>query len=191
MELWHWRECEVEMAATTFYYARPGAKDDTPAIRDADLSVAHFAWKSFRIDGAIEAEDAKVLAASPGIAHEPQDLDDELWSGGRQLWVRAKAVGDFVELAVPVANPGRHEIVVYPTRSFDYGTVQFSVDGARAGEPVVTFNTEGHAVGAPKATSLGTFDVGREFKLRAELVGTSDRSDAPHTYFGIDCVVVR
>ena len=191
MELWHWRECTVEMAATTFYYARPGAKDDTPAIRDADLSVAKLEWKPFRIDGAVEAEDAQVVAASPGIAHEPQALDDEQWSGGRQLWVRAKAVGDFVELAVPVASAGRHEIVVYPTKSFDYGTVQFSVDGARAGDPIVTFNTEEHAVGAPRAISLGTFDVGREFKLRAELVGTSDRSDAPHTYFGIDCVVVR
>jgi hypothetical protein len=191
VQLRHRRDCQVEMAATTFYYARPGAKDDAPPIRDGDLAVPHLEWKPFRIEGAVEAEDLKVFASSPGTQWVVQELDDEAWSGGRHLWVRARAKGGFVELSVPVEKPGRREVIVYPTRSSDYGTVQFHVDGVHAGLPLVTFDTEGPGAGAPRPYSLGTFDLAKEMRLRIEVVGTHERSDPPHFEFGLDCVVLR
>jgi hypothetical protein len=191
MEVWHWKDCEIERAATVYYYARPGAKDNAPAIRAGDLTVKTYEYKPFKIEGAIECESARVSASSPGLELEPQDMDGEQWSGAKHLWVRAKDKGQFVELAIPIEKPGRHEVIVYPTKSWDYGTLQFSVDGVKAGEPLVTFNTEHHEVAAPKPYSLGTFDLGSEMKLRAEVVGSHERSDAPHYYFGLDCVVVK
>ena len=92
---------------------------------------------------------------------------------------------------IPVDKPGKREVIVYPTKSWDYGTIQFSVDGKKAGEPLVTFNTERHATAAPKPYSLGTFDLGPEMKLRAEVAGSDERSDAPHYYFGLDCIVLK
>jgi hypothetical protein len=191
MEIWHWRDCEIERAATVYYYARPGAKDNAPPIRAADLEIKQYEFKPFMIDGALEAESARVVASSPGLESEPQDMDGEQWSGAKHLWVRAKEKGQFIELAFPVAEPGRHEVIVYPTRSWDYGTIQFFVDGKKAGDPLVTFNTERRDVGVPKPYSLGTFDLGSEMKLRVEAVGTHEKSEAPHYYFGIDCVVIK
>lgn len=191
MEVWHWKECEIERAATVYYYARPGAKDNAPPIRAEDLVVERYEYKPFKVDGAIEAEGLKVISSSAGLELDVQDLDGELWSSGKHLWVRAKEKGQFVELAVPVDRPGRHEVIVYPTKSWDYGTVQFFVDGREAGHPLITFNTERHETAAPKPYSLGTFDLGSEMKLRVEVIGTHERSDAPHFYFGLDCIVLK
>lgn len=194
MEIWHSKECAIERAATCWYYARPGAHDDAPPIRDEDLGISVFAMKVFRIPGAIEAETLPVASASTGLAYGPQDVDDNdsgAWSSGQHLWVRARKEYEFIELRIPVAKPGRREVVVYPTKSWDYGTLQFSVDGKQAGDPLVTFNTDARAVEAPKPHSLGTFDLGRELVLRIEVVGTHERSEAPHYFFGIDCVLIR
>jgi hypothetical protein len=191
MEVWHWKECEIERAATVYYYARPGAKDNAPEIRAADLEIKKFEYRPFRVPGAIEAEALRVVDSSTGLEHDVQDLDGERWSDGKQLFVRAKEKGAFIALSVPVAEPGRHEVIVYPTKSWDYGTIQFFVDGARAGEPLITFNTAGHDVAAPKPYSLGTFELGSEMTLRIEVVGTHEKSDAPHYYFGLDCVVIE
>jgi hypothetical protein len=191
MEVWHWKECEIERAATVYYYARPGAKDNAPAIRAADLEIKTFEYKPFRVPGAIEAEGLRVVDSSAGLEHETQELDGERWSDGKQLFVKAKEKGAFIALSVPVSEPGRHEVIVYPTKSWDYGTLQFFVDGAKAGEPLVTFNTAGHDVAAPKPYSLGTFELGSEMTLRIEVVGTHEKSDAPHYYFGLDCVVIE
>jgi hypothetical protein len=191
MEVWHWKECEIERAATVYYYARPGAKDNAPPIRAEDLTVKQYEYKPFKVEGAIEAETLKVSASSPGLEFEAQSLDGERWSGGKQLWVRAKEKGQFVELAVPVGHPGRREVVVYPTQSWDYGILQFSVDGQAAGQPLDTFNTAAHATAAPEPYSLGTFDLGSEMKLRIEVVRSNERSDAPHDYLGLDCIVLK
>jgi hypothetical protein len=191
MEVWHWKECLIERAATVYYYARPGATDNAPPIRASDLDVVKYEYKPFKVEGAIEAESLKVIDASAGLAHETQELDGEQWSDGKQLWVRAKETGAFIALAVPVANPGRREVIVYPTKSWDYGTIQFFVDGVKAGEPLVTFNTVAHAVAAPKPYSLGTFELESQMDLRVEVVGTHEKSDDPHFYFGIDCVVLK
>ena len=45
------------------------------------------------VAGAIEAEAAQVTASSPGLKLELQERDDNSWSGGQNLWVRAKEKG--------------------------------------------------------------------------------------------------
>ena len=194
MELWHWKDAEVELAATVFFYALPGAHDDSPPIRAEDLRITDLAPKLFRVLGAIEAEDLHVLPSTPKIRSEPQVLVDTEaggWSGARQLFVRASEVHQYVDIRVPVANPGRHEVILYPTKSFDYATLQCYVDGKIAGPPLQTFNAQAHAAAPPEPCSLGTFDLGASFTLRVEVAAIDPRSDPPHTYFGIDCIVLR
>jgi hypothetical protein len=137
-----------------------------------------------------------VADSSPNLAHGPQDLapnESGRWSAGRQLFVRAFAVGQFVELALPVAARSKYEVVLYPTRSWDYGTLQCSLDGVRAGEPLPMFNTlEQTRIGAPRPVSLGTFELSPPAaRLRVEVVGTDPRSRPPHYHFGLDCVVLK
>ncbi len=37
MELWHWKDCKVNMSVVDYWYARPGATDGIPPIRPDDV----------------------------------------------------------------------------------------------------------------------------------------------------------
>jgi hypothetical protein len=194
LEVWHLAtNTYASFAATTWFYAdRDVVVDRGDTEVAAGSGVAALVWRPKRLPGALEAEDWAIVGRSEGLEVEPQDLG-ERWSGERQLRVRGTAAGQFVELKVPTEAAGRRRVVVYPTRSYDYGTLAFSVDGEPAGEPLVTFNEEDpEAVGPPRAHSLGEFDLGADgFVLRVEVVGSHADSRAPHYYFGLDCVVLE
>ena len=194
LEVWHWTDdIDVSLAATTWFYADLDPGPDRPDPRTAaGAGVPALVYEPFRRPGAIEAEELEVTAASPGLEVEAQELGSE-WSGERQLWVRATEVGQFVELHVPVAEPGRWRVRVWPTRSWDYGRIAFSVDGVPAGEPVELFHAEDPgSTGAPRPVDLGQFDLAAGgFVLRAEVVGSHPDSRAPHHYFGLDCLTLE
>jgi hypothetical protein len=150
----------------------------------------------FRRAGALEAEKLTVIAKSAGSVLAIQSIaagEPNTWSDMRHLWCKATQVGDWVNFRVPVETSGQREIIVYPTRSWDYGIVQFYVNDKKAGKPLDTFNIENpNAVGVPRAYSLGTFDLTEDgFTLRVEIVGTNASSRPPHYYWGLDCVVVK
>jgi hypothetical protein len=195
MEVWHWKECDVGYAATSHFYALPGATHNCPpqpqeaARGPVDPPPLP---PPLRIEGAVEAEAMKIVGRAEGVEAVAQGgFDPGLWSGDQQLWVRAQQVGDFIELEVPVAEPGPRRLTVYATRSWDYGIVRFLVNGARVGDDVNLFNTAGRAVAATGPIDLGKVvpDAGH-LVLRIEVVGSHERSAAPGTYFGIDCAVL-
>ena len=202
IEVWHWTaDVDVSYSATTYFYAERGARADVAPI-EAGMAqgVKQLVLEPFRIANALEGERLRVVAQSEGLELGPQTLADTAegkWSNGEHLFVRGTKVGQFVELALPVAENGRYRVVVYPTRSWDYGKIQFSVDGAKAGEPLDTFNAEAErSIGVPRATVLGEFDLKSDSAnsstvLRIEVVGTHERSRPPHFYFGLDCVVLE
>lgn len=196
MEVWHWKDVDVHYAATSYFYARPGATHNVVPITDPkSLVLPKLELQVFRRAGALEAEKLTVIAKSPGSVLEIQSLgggESNTWSEMRHLWCKATQVGDWVDLEIPVRR-GQLEIIVYPTRSWDYGIVQFFVNDEKAGEPLDTFNIEAPtAVGVPRAYSLGTFDLTEDgFTLRVEVVGTNASSRPPHYYWGLDCVVVQ
>ena len=193
LELWHWTEgIHVSLAATAWFYAdleaSEGRSDPRPLARQG---VPQLVYRPWRRPGAIEVEGLEVSGSSPGLEAERQELGGR-WSGEAQLWVRARAIGDYIELRVPVPEPGRRRIVVWPTRSWDYGQIAFSVDGARAGEPVDSFNAEDpQVVGQAQPVELGEFDLSADgFTLRVEVVGSHPDSRPPHHYFGLDCITL-
>lgn len=193
-ENWHWSDTTVERAATVFFYAASDATDDAPRLTAREAVERAPVLRVPRVAGALEAEDLIVTARSPGLAVERQYLDPmrgRTWSGGAHLWCRGLAVGAYVEIDVPAGTPGTHEILVYPTKSYDYGRVAFSIDGHRVDPVFDGFNAEAHEPAAPEPVSLGRHAVGARFTLRVEVVGTHERSDSPHFYFGLDAIVVR
>jgi hypothetical protein len=193
MELWHWAEdVQVSLTATTWFYADLEAAEGRPDPRPlARQGVPALVFTPWRRPGAIEAEELELTDASPGVELERQALGRE-WSGEAQLGVRAQGVGDFVELHVPVAEPGRRRVVVFPARGPDYGRLAFSVDGRPAGQPVDTFQAgDPGSLGAPRAVDLGAFDLPAEgFTLRVELVGSHPDARPPQHSFGLDCITL-
>jgi len=149
MEVWHWADCHEGYAATTFFYARPGEFDNRPpqpeeAMRGAlDPPPLPPPPPPFKIAGAIECEGLNVTAHSADLDFGPQEMAGfgaKTWSGDSHLWVRGKNVGDFIELKVPCESKTAVDVTVRATRSWDYGIVQFSVNGEKIGEPVDFFS---------------------------------------------------
>lgn len=205
MEVWHWKECDEAYAATTYFYALPGATTNRkPQAEDAAKPVPQppplpppFKVK---VDGAatLECEDLKVVGQTPGITVTGQDMygfKAGVWSGESHLWVQAQKIGDFVELTVPTGDgPGGKEpvkLTVYATKSWDYGAVRFSVNGAQTGPGIDLFSGQQGRVQSTGPIELGTFEpVDGRLVLRAEVVGSNPKSLGTKTYFGLDCVVV-
>lgn len=195
IEVWHWAECDIAYAATSCFYAIPGATTNRrPDLRGAAalIVVPTPLPAPFKVEGALECEDLKVLSASSGTPFGPQGgFGPKLWSGGAQLWVQGKQAGDFVEIAVPAAATGPQKLTLYATKSWDYGIVRFTVNGMPAGPDVDLFNDKARDVVNTGPIELGTFEPkdGR-FVLRAEVVGGNARSEGSKSLFGLDCITL-
>lgn len=128
---------------------------------------------------------------TPGIAAESQELQGlgTGWSGDAQLFVRAKGIGDFVELVIPAKGAAARKLVLHATRASDYGKLRFTVNGKAA---AVAF--DGYAV---KPTPTGPINLGLhepkdgKFVLRAEVVGTSPDATGDKYFFGLDAVLLE
>lgn len=193
IEVWHWHECDIEYASTAYFYATPGAttnRKPNPEAAARALIEPPPLPPPRRIKDSIEAESLKVTAKSDGTAAEPQDGFPGKWSNEEQLWVRAKAKGDFVELKVP-ASAGKHRVKVYATKSWDYGIVHFSVNGQKAGADVDLYSGK-HEVIPTGPIDLGVFEPkDGSLLLRCELVGGNEKSEGTRSFFGLDCIVLE
>ncbi len=133
---------------------------------------------------AVECEDLPV-SASEGSHHEVQAIDG--CSGGAQMFCKAQEAGAWIEFAVPVPKPGRYKLAVEYLKSFDYGIVQASANGEKAGEPVDTYAP---AITPGTVVPLGEFELrGPSVRLKVQVVGKSEQS--PGFFFGVDAVIVE
>jgi len=143
-----------------------------------------------KIPGASECELLELVGRSPNIVAEPQALASygPGWSGDAQLFVQAKQVGDFAELAIPAKEAGAKKVVLYATRATDYGKLRFTVNGKPAD---VTFDGYAEKPAPSGSISLGVYEPkDGKFMLRAEVVGTNPASTGARYFFGLDAVVL-
>jgi hypothetical protein len=174
------RDLELEAGARTL---------EVQCVEPGRFAVDYL-WvqlRRMRIPGAIEGEALRVVAASEGVTHERQALPGDRWSDAAQLWVRARAPGDEVELEVPVERAGPSRVRLVLTRSWDYGILQVAIDDRVVHEQLDTWAENP----SPMEVDLGNQELGGACRLRLRLVGTSPRARAPGTYFGVDCVVLE
>lgn len=201
MEVWHWKECDVAYAATTFFYARPGAttnREPMPELAAKPIPQPPPLPPPFRIEGAIECEEMKVAGKSDGLTVVPQDMRGfaaRAWSGEGHLWVQGRKAGDFVEVEIPTgAGPeGRKPVAVtlHATKSWDYGIVRFSINGRPAGEQVDLYSGQQGRAAPTGPLKLGTFEPrGGKLILRAEVVGGNEKAAGTRSFFGLDCITL-
>lgn len=198
MEIWHWKACEVGYAATTYFYAMPGAqvnRKPDPVAAGAPIVQPPPLPPPFSIPGVLEAESLKVVAKSPDLTVVRQDMRGfaaRTWSGEAHLWVQGRKPGDFVELEIPAVEAANHVLSIYLTRSWDYGIVRCSIDGQPVGSDIDLFSGgEGKvqptgrirlAMVAPKQADPPAY------RLRIEVVGGHEASLGTKSFFGIDAV---
>lgn len=198
MELISWKPTTLTYAATTYWYALPGAESNVqPQPREAALPVPTLAEASAasappRRPGAIECETMGVVAKSGDFFVGKQDMDPfggERWSNGRQLLGKTTAIGDWVEIELAAPDVAPRTLVLYATQAPDYATLRFRVNG----QPVAaTFDGYGNSVRPAPAFPLGVFAPhDGEFTLRIEVSGANPAASGAKYFWGLDCVTLE
>jgi len=195
IELMAWKPMTLIYAATTYWYAFPGAQSNVkPQPNEAVLHIPTLAEANIRPckPGAVECEAMTLVNKSGNIPAWSQDMEpwgSDRWSNGKQLVVQAGRVGDYVELEVTAPNAQSKQIVLYATQAPDYGTLKFSINGQPCD---VDYDGYADKVQPSEALRLGVFKPANgRFLLRAEVTGANPKSKGVRYYFGLDCVVLE
>ncbi len=186
MELWHWKDCKVNMAVTAYYYALPGAEDNFPPIKPEQLVLRPMPkYEPFHAAGAIEGESMRIVKSTgmPG----PQDWDDD--SAGKHLWWRGgQKPGDELVLEFNVPQAGKYRIVGRFLKAVDYGIIQLAVNGRQAGGPIDFFH---NGVIHTKDMPLGEFELHKgPNRLSATVVGANPKAVKQYM-FGLDYILLK
>jgi hypothetical protein len=192
IELISWKPTRLNYSAATHWYAFPGStsnREPQPVEANRPLPTLADAQAAGRLPGAIECEGLEVVATSPNIPVQPQDMDSfgaERWSGGHHLLLKAAAVGNFMEIKIPAPDNLPRKLTLRATQAPDFGILSFKVNG----KPVAgKFDGYAPDVRPGKEMELGTFspEDGR-YLLRVELDGANPSATGSRFYLGLDCV---
>ncbi|NLS90646.1 MAG: DUF2961 domain-containing protein [Planctomycetaceae bacterium] len=184
MELWHWRNTNMNFAPAVFWYGRPGATCSVkPDPETAALPVAKKRSDVVEIrlvPGALEGEELKIVEKTGGET-KVQTSEAHNWSGNAQLWWIDAKPGDRLVLEVPVEEAGRYKLTADLTKAIDYGIVRMTLAG-QASKELDRYN-----VGvATDALEVGTFDLKKGInRLEVEIVGANEAAKKRHM-FGLD-----
>jgi hypothetical protein len=184
MELWHWQKTTVNYAPAAFWYARPGSSssiepDPETAAKEVPLKRTDIV-EVFRLEGAIEGEDLKVIEFTGGTV-EPQGGAQFRWSNEEQVWWKFGETGDRLVLEFPVETAGKYDVIASLTKAVDYGIVSISIDG---GDPV-EFDRY-HTSVANDELSLGEHDLTAGMHKLTVTVTGSNPNAVKSYMFGLD-----
>jgi hypothetical protein len=186
MELWHWKDCKVNMAVTDYYYALPGAEDTFPPITAQQLVLRPVPELAvYRVPGAIEGEKMRIVKSTG--KPEPQEWEGD--SGNQHLWWHGgEKPGDELLLEFDVPKAGEYQVFGRFLKAIDYGIIQLAINGTKAGKPI-DFYHDGvvHTADIP----LGKFPLrqGRN-RLSAVVVGANRRAQKEFM-FGLDYLLLK
>ncbi len=186
MEVWHWSECQVSMAETSFWYADAESQDNLNAPEAKDLVVKEIPEK-MKVKGAIEGETMRQVEVGGGKVETQTGVIGD-WSSFAQLWWQEGKPGQSLTLGFPVEKAGRYEVLAVFTKAKDYGIAQLEVNGKAAGQPMDFYND--NVVATPQQ-SLGTFDLKEgENLLKATLTGMNPKALDKYMV-GLDYVLLK
>jgi hypothetical protein len=185
-----YKKLSDDIASVAYWYqAEPHAPFPTlPSLAERTQDAQR---KRAKLAGAAECESLAIVDQSLGMAAEPQALGvfGAGWSNDAQLFVQAKHVGDYVEIAVPAAEPGTKRLVLHATRAPDYGILRFLVNGNAA---AAIFDGYADKAAPSGPINLGDFEPkDGKFVVRVEVTGTNPASIGPRYSFGLDAVLLE
>ena len=110
------------------------------------------------------------------------------WSNDAHLWWTEAKPGDKLDLALPIAKPGKYNLSLQLTQAPDYAIVQLYLDGQTLGEPVDLYHRS-VAPRGPLARETTQLSAGQH-KLTIEILGANDHA-IKNYMFGLDYVKVE
>jgi hypothetical protein len=171
-------------AATVYWYQAAGQKDPYEPVPVADRKGYWGPIEMFKIKGALEGEELKILRKTAGNP-APQDMSgyEGNWSNESHLWWTGAKPGDTLDLAMSVEKAGTYRLKMQLTKAVDYGIVQLSLDDKNLGKPIDLFN---RGVVATGVLDMGTHELSQgQHVLRVEIVGANAKAVKSYM-FGLD-----
>ena len=126
------------------------------------------------------------VVGTRGCEYRPQDLGPA-YSGGHQFWVQPCDRNGWVEIALEIPRAGSYELIARYTKSWDYASIQASLDGKPLGAVVDTYSAT-VVPGNPLTLGKLELSAGRHL-LRFQAVGHNPESKG--YLMGIDHVIVK
>lgn len=184
-------DISVLFDVTNYWYARPGATHNLPALTTADLTIPDLhRFEDKDVPGiVIEGEDMTITTTDGGLTLlQPMytyEINDRIWSNHRQMFWDANDVGSIFELQFNLTEGGEFDVFAFMTKAADYGIFQLSLDGMPLGSPIDLYATE---VIPTEGVALGRMTLaGGLHTLRVEPTGANPSAIANHI-FGLDCL---
>jgi len=183
IEAWHWRSTTIDYAATTYWYARPGAKATVGPMPEEAKQPVHYATpleiRGFKLlerpAGTVEIQNMKGFGAGK-------------WKGDDHLWWRSARPGKRLRLGLPVKTEGKCEIELALTKAPDYAIVQCYVDGKKVGPQIDLYDP---AIVPADPVTLGPLELSQgEHELAIEIVGANAKAIKSYMV-GIDQIKVK
>lgn len=135
-------------------------------------------WEEpFRLAGAIEGESLRVTDQSQGARASVQEITGRSvppLSSGKHLFLRFSGAGDHLTLALPgPVRPGVYTLILSTVTSWDYGIVQWALNGQALGPPLDGYSQDTwRRVTVAKQITLPD----RPHELQARVVGSHPHS---------------
>lgn len=171
----------TQYAATVAWYLAPGGSDPYGAVACEDR-VGYFVKVPPTAGGFKILGEPMGTVQTQGLANHAKGK----WKNNDHLWWTGARPGQKLEVAVPVKKSGKYRVSVVLTKARDYGIVQLSLDGNKAGEPIDLYNPE---VINTDPIPLGVFELEEgEHVLGVEIVGANEKAVKSYM-FGLDYVV--
>lgn len=191
IENWHSDpRARTTRAAISYWYARPKSGDFFGPIIATDVKLIPVPEsRAVQVQGAIEGEKLTVLSKTGSVEGQDMAMFGDKWSSEAQLWWTQAKPGDKLSLGFKARKAGPKHVLVRLTKAVDYGIVQFSVNGKKAGEPIDLYNPD---VVATPEIDLGEFDLAAgQNTLGIEIVGTNEKSIGDRYMCGLDYIKLK
>jgi hypothetical protein len=184
MELWHWRNCRVDVGSICYWYARPGATDNFEAPTSDQLQVRTIKpYAPPRVAGALEGEDFRVIHVDGQV--RPQDIANA--SNEKHMWWTNNKPGDKLVLGFNVDKAGRYRVRARFLMAIDYGISRITINNQTAPEPVDLFN-DGIKLSDELDLGITNLSAGENLVM-VEVVGKNDKST--NYMFGLDYLLLK
>jgi len=108
------------------------------------------------------------------------------WNSDDQLWWTGAKPGDTLSIQLPVKETGKYRVTAKLTKAIDYGIVQLTIDGTKAGDPIDLFS-DGVIPSGPVPIGIHTLEKGNHV-LTVTILGANQKA-AKGYMFGLDQIV--
>ncbi|MBQ4280217.1 MAG: DUF2961 domain-containing protein [Rikenellaceae bacterium] len=187
MELWHWVQCKVNYAPTTFWYMMPGGKtliekdikgvQEKVAIRKSDVTSEGLLTLEF------ESENLPVESKTGGIVDYQNGAE---WSNGCQIYWREVEPGAKLTTQFRTGKGGIYDMTVLFTTARDYGVYNIYLNGVKIGSKIDLNNPQ------IKVKPIGFGNVELKSGVNTFTVEqVSAPKDFPKSVFGFDKLVFQ